>query len=321
MSKRLLTGIVPTGNIHLGNYLGAMKPFVDLQHEYDLFVFVADLHALNQIHDAETLRAGIRTISSAWLAVGLDPSKVTLWQQSAVAAHSELAQILGSIAPFGLLERSHAYKDALANGKNPNVGLFTYPILMAADILLYEPDFVPVGKDQQQHIEIMSDLAGSFNHLFGNTFKIAEGMIATEAGLLPGLDGRKMSKSYGNTIGLFDSAEEVTKKVMKITTDSAGPTDPKDPEKDLLFAFHRQFSPDQLGELESRYRAGTITYKESKDILAANINSFLEPIRARKAELDAKPDYLEDVIKEGNAKANQIANATLERVKSAVGLI
>jgi tryptophanyl-tRNA synthetase len=227
MSPRLLSGIKPTGSIHIGNYFGAMKQFVDLQNEYESFIFIADLHALNQIQDAKELHRLSQEIASAYLAIGLDPNKVTLFRQSEVPEHSELALIFGAISSMGMLERAHAYKDAVAKNKSVNVGLFTYPILMAADILLYKPSVVPVGHDQQQHVEIATDIAERFNHLYGATFTPPKPLILEENKIVPGLDGRKMSKSYDNVIGLFDEPEVILKKVAKIVTDSSGPTDPK----------------------------------------------------------------------------------------------
>ena len=223
MQSRLVSGIKPTGSLHIGNYFGAMRQMLDLAGQYDAYIFIADLHAFNQVQDPAAMRANILDVLAAYLAIGLDPSSVTLFQQSAVPQHAELNVILNAITSMGLLERSHAYKDALANGKVSNVGLFDYPVLMAADILLYDPEVVPVGRDQQQHLEITADLAGRFNHLFGPQFQIPKALIQEGVATIPGLDGRKMSKSYGNTIGLFEPEETLRKKVMSITTDSKRP--------------------------------------------------------------------------------------------------
>lgn len=320
MTKRLLSGIKPTGTIHIGNYFGAMRQFVALQDEYEAYIFIADLHALNQVYDAQVLRTGIQHILASYLAIGLDPAKVTLFQQSTVPAHAQLAVMLNSITSMGLLERAHAYKDAQAKGKAVNVGLFDYPVLMAADILLYQPDVVPVGQDQKQHVEIAADIAGRFNHLYGEFFKIPQPLIQQEVATVPGLDGRKMSKSYNNVIGLFDTEEVLRKKVMSITTDSRTPDEAKDPDTDTLFAFHRLFSQTELPDLEARYRKGGIGYKESKDILFKNMNSFLLPFREKYQVLLDKPEYLQSILEDGRKRAEKTASATLAEAMQRVGI-
>lgn len=318
---RLLSGIKPTGMPHIGNYFGAIRQWIDLQDAYDCYIFIADLHGLNQIYNPDELRGNILEITKTYIAAGLDPQRVTIFQQSALSAHAELAWIFNCITSMGQLERAHAYKDALAKGKPINVGLFDYPVLMAADILLYKAAVVPVGKDQQQHVEITVDIAQRFNHLFGETFPLPKAVILEEAAVLPGLDGRKMSKSYNNVIGLFDSAEVLKKKIMSIVTDSKGPEEPKDPDTCTIFALHRLVSTEQLPELEQRYRAGQISYKESKEILLENMQHFLAPIQAKKIELDANPGYIFEVLAEGNQRAASIANATLQEVKEKTGLL
>jgi len=317
---RLLSGIKPTGDIHIGNYFGAMRQFVELQDRYESYIFIADLHALNQIHDPEELRKLIREIAVAYLAIGLDPKKVTLFQQSTVPAHSELTVMLNSICSMGLLERAHAYKDAMAKGNAVNVGLFDYPVLMAADILLYQPDVVPVGHDQQQHVEIANDLAERYNHLFGQTFKLPQALILEEAGIVTGLDGRKMSKSYKNVIGLFDAPEVLTKKAMSIVTDSRGPSEPKDPDTCSVFALHKLVSVPILDDLRDRYLKGAISYKESKEMLAANLIAFTDPIRAKKEEIEGLDGYVADILAEGRVRAGAVAMETLELAKSKAGL-
>ena len=320
-TQRLLSGIKPTGDIHIGNYFGAMKQFVELQGRYESYVFIADLHALNQIHDPAELNRLIREIAVAYLAVGLDPEKVTLFQQSEVPAHAELCVMLNSICSMGLLERAHAFKDAQAKGKPVNVGLFDYPVLMAADILLYQTDVVPVGKDQQQHVEIAHDLAERFNHLFGATFKLPDTLILEEAGVVTGLDGQKMSKSYNNVIGLFDEPEKLRKKAMSIVTDSREPAEPKDPDTCAVFALHKLVSGDILEDLRARYLKGDISYKESKEMLAANLIAFTEPLRERQAEIAARPGYVRDVLDAGRDKARKTAEETLSIAKEHAGLI
>jgi tryptophanyl-tRNA synthetase len=317
--KRLVSGIKPTGDIHIGNYFGAMQQMLSFQNEYECFLFVADLHAFNQIQDAEQMRKGIVEIAKAYLAIGIDPTKVTLFQESQVSSHSELTILLNSLTSLGLLERAHAVKDARAKNKPINAGLLEYPVLMASDILLYHADVVPVGEDQQQHLEMTREMAERFNHLFGDYMTLPQG-VHGDVGTIKGTDGQKMSKSYNNVIGLFESPEAVTQKVMRITTDSKAPNESKDPEIDTLFAFHKLFSKDELPELAERYRKGDIGYKESKDILAKNMNIFLDPIRTKKAELDTKEDYVLDILKEGATKARPIASATLAEVQRRIGL-
>ena len=319
-APRLVSGIKPTGDIHIGNYFAVIKRLVELQDAHESFVFIADLHALNQVHDKELLSRLIREVASAYLAAGLDPEKAVLFKQSDVAAHSELCWILNCITSLGTLERAHAYKDAVAKGRTVNVGLFDYPVLMAADILLYQPEIVPVGKDQQQHVEITVDLAQRFNHIFGPTFTLPQALIQVETAIIPGVDGQKMSKSYNNVIGLFETPEATAKKIMSIKTDSKGPTDPKDPDTCTIFALHRLVSGPQLAELDRRYREGSISYKDSKELLAQNMNGFLAPMRAKKAELDAQPEKVDAILAAGKARAMAEAERTLNAVKANVGL-
>lgn len=314
---RLLSGIQPTGDVHIGNYFGAIKQFVDLQGRYDVFAAIVDLHALNQVHNPAELPGNILELAKAYLVAGLDPEKVAIFRQSEVPEHAELCWIFNCITSVGLLERAHAYKDALANGKISNMGLFDYPVLMAADILLYKPDVVPVGKDQQQHLEIMADIGGRFNHLYGQTFKIPGGLILETVGNVPGTDGRKMSKSYKNTIGLFEDPESIAKKVMSIKTNSKSATDPKDPDTDTIFALHKLVTPN-LKEVRELYVSGRISYKESKELLLKNLLEFLAPMQEKKAKL--KNQDVIDILAAGKEKAQKVARATLEEVKAKVGL-
>ena len=321
MAERLLSGIQPTGKLHIGNYFGAARQFVEMQDTYDVHVMAADLHALSQVHDREQMKSMIRDLVVTYLAIGLDPKKVVLFQQSAVSAHAELAVILGGIASFGQLERSHAFKDAVANGKEVNLGLFSYPVLMAADILLYKPKVVPVGKDQQQNLEITNDLAQRFNHLFGHTFDLPEAMILPDVAVVTGLDGRKMSKSYGNTIELFEDSASLSKKVMRITTDSRGPAEAKDPATDNIFALHKLVATEaELAELHQAYTSGAISYKESKDLLVTRLEALIAPLREARAAIEAKKGYIEDVLADGAKRASVVANATLEEVKQRIGV-
>ena len=319
--KRLVSGVKPTGNIHIGNYFGAMKQFVDLQDSYETFIFVADYHALNQIHDPKELNENILEVAKAYLAVGLDPVKTTIFRQSDISSHTELCWILNSLTPMGTLKRAHAYKDAEAKELPVNMGLFDYPVLMAADILLYDTDVVPIGKDQKQHLEMTQELARIFNHTYGDTFKIPQEYVLKDVETVKGLDGQKMSKSYKNTIGLFDPREVITKKVMAIVTDSKRPEEPKDPETCNVFYYHKIFSVDSIKELETRYKEGKISYKESKDILVDNMDKYLVPFRLKKQELDENRNYVLDVLSKGRDKAAIISGKKLDEAKEKIGLV
>lgn len=319
--QRLLSGIKPTGDIHIGNYFGAMRQFLDLQNEFESFVFIADYHALNQLQDAQELSKNILEIAKAYLAIGLDPKKVVLFQQSAVPEVTELAWIFNCLTPIAELQRAHAYKDAVAKGKSVNMGLFDYPVLMAADILIYNSEVVPVGQDQKQHLEMAQDMAKKFNKVFGEIFKVPKERILEGVATVPGLDGLKMSKSYKNTIGLFDDEKTVLKKVMSIKTDSKGATDAKDSKTDNIFALHKLFATvDELKELERAYKEGGISYKESKELLGERINNFLQPIREKKLELDANEKPVKEILMVGAEKARVEARAMIKRVREKVGV-
>ena len=318
--KRLVSGVKSTGNIHIGNYFGAMKQFVDLQDNYETFIFVADYHALNQIHNPKELNKNILEVAKAYLAVGLDPEKTTISRQSEISSHTELCWILNSLTPLSTLKRAHAYKDAEAKDLPVNMGLFDYPVLMAADILLYDTDIVPIGKDQKQHLEITQKLARIFNNTYGETFKIPQEYVLKEVETLKGLDGQKMSKSYKNTIGLFDTRNIIIKKIMAIVTDSKRLDEPKDPETCNIFYYHRIFSIDILNELEIRYKEGRISYKESKDILVDNMDKYLTPFRLKKEELDEDKNYVLEVLRTGKEKASAISSKKLLEIKEKIGM-
>jgi len=320
MKQRVLSGIKPTGGLHIGNYFGAMKQFVDLQDEYECFIFIADYHAFNQIYNPRLLSCYTFETIKAYLAVGLNPKKVILFKQSDIPPVTELTWIFNCLVPMGLLKTAHAYKDAVAKKQSVNMGLFCYPVLMAADILIYKSHLIPVGQDQSQHIEMAREIAKKFNHLFGKTFIIPQPLIKKEVAIVKGLDGRKMSKSYNNTIELFESEETTRKKVMSMVTDSRPPEEPKDPETCNIFALHKLFSQKELPKIAKRYREGKISYRESKEILAKNINDFLRPIRKKKQELDKNPDYIKKVLNKGKEKALVVANQTLEEVKKKIGV-
>lgn len=317
----MLTGIKPTGRPHIGNYLGAMKSLLELQQEgFDTFAMVADYHALTTTHDAETLRQNSYDIVLDYLAIGLDPEKVTIFRQSEIPAHTELTWVFNCIITMPYLMRAHAFKDAEAKNKEVTVGTFDYPMLMAADILLYDTDVVPVGSDQKQHVEYARDVAEKFNNNFTEIFKLPKEYIKEEAATAPGIDGRKMSKSYDNTIPLFAEDDEIKEAVMAIVTDSKSVEEPKDPEECNIFALHKFFSKKQLPELEKRYKEGDIGYKESKEILMENLKEFIAPIRQKRKELAENPDYVEEILEEGAQKARGIAEGKMEKVRKAVGV-
>jgi tryptophanyl-tRNA synthetase len=318
---RILTGIQPSGTLHVGNYFGAMRPILALQETGDVFCFLADLHALTSLHDREALRANVREAAIDFLACGLDPERTLFWRQSDVPQHAELMWILTTVTPKALMERMTSYKDKVARGIPASLGLFTYPVLQAADILLYDADVVPVGKDQKQHLEATRDIAGKFNEAYGPTLKLPEPQISEDVATVPGLDGQKMSKSYGNTIDIFMPEKALKKKVMSIVTDSTPLEDPKDPEGSLIVALYRLFaSADEVAEMEADFRKGGIGYGDFKKRLLERIWTFYAPMREKREQLAARPDDVEDILRAGAAKARTIAAATLERVHRAVGL-
>jgi tryptophanyl-tRNA synthetase len=319
--KILLSGVKPTGRPHVGNYFGAMKQFVDLQNEHNSFVFIANYHALTTVANKDELEKASIDIALDYLAIGLDPQKTTLFLQSDVPEVTELAWIFNCITTMPFLMRAHAFKDAEAKSKEVNVGLFDYPVLMAADILIQNADVVPVGKDQKQHVEIARDTAEKFNRIFGDTFKLPEHKILEDTGIIPGIDGRKMSKSYGNTIPLFAEDTEIKKIVMSIVTDSKAPDETKNPEECNIFALHKLFSGDILDKLEERYKNGEIGYKESKEILVENVINFITPFREERSKLEKNKDEVLAILKNGGEIARGNARAKIKEVKEKVGLI
>lgn len=323
MKKRLLSGITPSGsgNLHIGNYFGALKQWVDLQNEYDTFIFVADLHALTVIQDGEKLRNNILNVVLDYLGAGLDPEKITLYKQSDVIVHPELTWIFNCITTMPYLERAHAYKDAHMKAKEVNVGLFDYPLLMAADILLYDSDVVPVGADQKQHVEYARDTAQKFNNTFGETFKMPEPMILESVAIVPGTDGRKMSKSYNNTIPLFGTDEEIKKAVMGIVTDSKSPEEPKDPDSCTVFAIHKLFlQGESLQKVRDRYTNGGLGYKEAKELLLADILALVQPMRMRREMYAKDIDKVLAILKKGGEQARVVANKKMEVVRANIGV-
>jgi tryptophanyl-tRNA synthetase len=318
---RVLSGIQPTGRPHWGNYFGAIRQYVDLQGEEQAYYFIANLHALTTVRDPKLLAAYTLDAAIDLLALGLDPARATLFAQSDVPEISELCWILLTGTPMGLLERCHAYKDKKAKGLPADAGLFTYPVLMAADILAYDSDTVPVGEDQVQHIEVCRDLAASFNHHFGPVFILPKAKLLDTSAKVPGTDGEKMSKSYNNTLEIFDDAAAQRKRIMRITTDSRPMEQPKDPETDHLFQLYSLVAaPHERDEMAALYRRGGFGYGDVKKALADAAERFFAEPRARRSALAAEPDRVRAVLADGAAKARQKAGEVLLRAKRACGL-
>lgn len=319
--KRILSGIQPSGALHLGNYLGMMRPAIELAQQGEAFYFIADLHALTTLHDAEALRRHSRNVALDFLACGLDPQKTCLFRQSDIPQVPRLTWILNTVTPMGLLERCHSYKDKIARGITPNHALFAYPVLMAADILIYDSDIVPVGRDQKQHLEVTRDIAVKMNETFGPVFRLPEASIREDTAIVPGTDGAKMSKSYGNTIGIFDPEKTVRKKIMGMITDSAPIEAPKDPDSSSIYNLYRLFaSPDEAAAMAEKFRAGGTGYGDFKKQLFATVWEYFEPMRKIRTELEADPGHVDAILRAGAEKANAIAESVMSRVDKAVGL-
>lgn len=329
MKKRLLSGVKPTGRLHVGNYFGAMKQFVDLQEQYESFIFVADLHALNRIqHLGEDNTARQEQIDNTfhvicgYLAIGIDPEKTVLFKQSDVMAHPYVGWIFNALTSMPYLMRAHAFKDAEAKNKEISVGTFVYPMLMASDILLYDPDVVPVGKDQKQHIEYARDTAQKFNRIFGDTFKLPEDIIIDSVESVPGLDGQKMSKSYGNTLPLFASEEETRSLIMSAPMDSKSIAEAKNPDDYPIYKIYKLFvDGDTDAVMRKKFTDGGVGYGEIKSEIADTVNAALQPMRQRYTEFANNPERVYAIIAEGAAKANAVANQKLALVKERIGLI
>ena len=320
---RILSGIQPSGSPHIGNYFGMMEPAIRLQDEGEAFYFIADYHALTSTHDPAAMRENVRSLAIDFLACGLDPEKATFWRQSAVPEVTELTWILSCVTPMGLLERCVSYKDKIAQGIAPSHGLFAYPLLQAADILIFDSDVVPVGKDQKQHLELTRDVAQKFNDRYGeDLLRIPQPQIRESTAVIPGLDGQKMSKSYGNAIDIFEETEKkLRKKVMKIVTDSTPVEDPKDPDDSYLIQLYSLFaSPEEVAEMEASYRAGGLGYGHYKQQVFEKIWEYFLPMRERREELLADPDYVSGVLEAGAKRARETARPVLERVRSAIGM-
>ncbi len=317
---RILSGVQPSGKLHLGNYFGAIRQHLVFQDEGECFFFIADYHALTTIQDRRQLAENVRAVALDYLALGLDPEKAAFFRQSDIPEVTELAWILSTVTGVGLLERAHSYKDKLARGITPSAGLFNYPLLMAADILIYRSNLVPVGQDQVQHIEMTRDMAGSFNGVYGKVFPLPEWRL-DRAPTVPGTDGKKMSKSYGNTIEIFAEGKALKDSVMRIVTDSTPVEAPKDPEKDSLFALYSLFADEkEKAALAARYRAGGLGYGEVKKMLLGKIDSQFAQARARRRELENHPSVVEAAMRKGAEKARTEAQETMRLVREAVGL-
>lgn len=321
VKKRVLSGVKPTGKAHLGNYLGAMKNHVAMQNEYDSYIFIADLHSLTTVKDAKYLGELVTDLALDYLALGLDPKKSVFFRQSDIHEHAELTWILNCVTPMSMLELAHAYKDAVAKGKDVNAGIFDYPVLMAVDILIYKPDLVPVGKDQKQHVEIARDIAGKFNRTFGEVFKLPAPYIPEEVAVVIGTDGQKMSKSYGNIIEIFAPEKELKKQIMGVVTDSTPLEEPKDPAKDNVYKLYSYFAAeDEKKSLADKYHAGGFGYGDAKKLLLEKVLEHFKPFREKRGELKNNLDYVKSVLNDGARRAREVAAKTKEEVWKATGL-
>jgi tryptophanyl-tRNA synthetase len=319
---RILSGIQPSGRLHLGNYFGMMKPAIDLQEEGETYLFIANYHALTSFRDAEALRQGTRDVALDFLACGLDPDKTVFFRQSDVPEVTELTWLLSMVTPMGLLERCHSFKDKTAHGIPATHALFSYPVLMAADILAYQSTLVPVGQDQKQHVEVTRDIAIKFNNLCGQEiFTIPESSIRSSVAVVPGIDGQKMSKSYDNTIELFAEPKAARKQMMRIVTDSKGLEDEKDPDTCNVFALYRLFASEEAqAEMAQRYRGGGYGYGDAKKALHEAFLEVFEPFREKRAALEKDVAYVDGVLDAGAKKARALAIKTLGNARTALGL-
>ena len=318
---RVLSGIQPSGKLHIGNFFGAMRQHLQFQDEHECFYFIADYHALTSNPVPDEIAGHSLDVVMDYLALGLDTEKTVFWRQSDVPEVTELTWLLSCVTPMGLLQRCTSYKDKVAQGLSPNHGLFAYPVLQAADILLYNSHLVPVGADQKQHIEVTRDIAQRFNHTYGDVFTVPAEHIIESVAVVPGIDGRKMSKSYGNTIGIFEPENAVRKKIMKIVTDSVPVDEPKNPDTCNVFALLKLVAPaEELGEWENRYRRGGLGYGEAKKRLAELTIEYFQPYRQRRTELENDLDEVKKVLADGAERARAVAAQTLEKARRAVGL-
>jgi tryptophanyl-tRNA synthetase len=317
---RILTGIQPSGKLHLGNYFGAMKNAFNLQEKGEAFLFIADYHALTTVRDGAVLRDQTMNVALDFLACGLDVEKTVFYRQSDVPEVQQLAWFLSCVTPMGLLERCHSYKDKLAHGLDATHGLFAYPVLMAADILMMQADLVPVGKDQKQHLEVTRDLAQKFNNAYGETFKLPDPFIPDNVATIPGTDGQKMSKSYNNTIQLFEDLKSIKKKIMGIVTDSKGLEEPKEPEGNSIYELYKLFAtPEETEEMARNFRAGGYGYGHAKKALFEIYERTFAPFRAKREEMEKNLDYVEEILRKGAERAREEAAKTMDKVRKAVG--
>lgn len=320
--KRSLSGIQPSGVLHIGNYFGAIKQFVELQDEYEGFYFLANYHALTSSPKGEDLKNNTINVILDYLALGLDPEKSTLFLQSDVPEHTELSWILSNVTPMGLLERAHSYKDKTAKGIKPNVGLFTYPVLMASDILIYSPDIVPVGKDQKQHVEITRDIATKFNETYEKeVFKLPKEKIVENMATVPGTDGDKMSKSYGNVINMFGSKKQLKKQIMNIVTDSTPLEEPKNPDNNITKLYSLFATEEEVNTLKEKFLAGNFGYGHAKTELFDKFMDYFAPFQKKREELLQNMDYVNEILKKGALKAREIATKKVDEVRDAVGIM
>ncbi len=322
--KRVLSGTQPSGRLHVGNYFGALRQYIQLQEDGNqCFYFIANYHALTSLRDAEQLEASSLHVAMAYLALGIDPDRSVFFLQSDVPQVTELCWFLNTVCPVSQMEKATSYKDKVARGLSANMGLFDYPVLQAADIVIYDADLVPVGQDQKQHIEITRDVAGKFNREFGpDVLTLPEAYIVPEVAVVPGIDGQKMSKSYDNTIEIFQTPKQTKKRCGKIVTDSTALEEPKDPDACNVFALIKLFADaDEQAEIADKYRSGGYGYGHAKNRLAELINERFADARDRYDELEKSPDTVRDILREGGRKARQAAEATMERVRSASGIL
>jgi tryptophanyl-tRNA synthetase len=319
---RILSGIQPSGTLHIGNYFGMMLPSIELQARGECYYFIADYHSMTSLTDAALRRKNTLDVALDFLACGLDPKKSVFYRQSDLPEVCELTWLIGTLTPMGLLERAHSYKDKVAKGLSPNFGLFAYPVLMAADILLYDANLVPVGRDQKQHVEMTRDIAIKFNQTYGETFVIPEPEIRAEVATVPGLDGQKMSKSYGNTVEIFGDEKATKKKIMGIKMDSRTPAEPKpDADQNLAIQLLKLVAPaDVATDFENRLRAGGLGYGDLKKALFEHYWMYFAPARARRAELAANLDYVNQVLVDGAQRARTVGSGVLARARKASGI-
>jgi tryptophanyl-tRNA synthetase len=318
----VVSGLQPSGRPHIGNYFGAMKRHVEMQEEYDaVFLFIAEYHALTSIQDRDEMRTNIYNLAVDYLALGLDPEKVTFYRQQDVPEIFELTWVFNCLVNMGMLERAHAYKQKVAEGSKPNVGLFDYPVLQAADILITDAQAVPVGEDQRQHVEYTREIARTFNSTYEQVFAEPQALIEEDTGVIPGIDGQKMSKSYGNDIPLFADDDTLEDEVMSIETDSTPIDEPKDPEEDTVFQLHKLVTrEDELAEIREGYEEGGLGYGESKKRLLVNMKEFIQPLRERREEIADNKDLVQEALKEGAEKIRPQAQEKLQKVRKATGL-